>query len=438
VKQIDKIYIWNAINSKKKTDILMRPTLRKEKKVKTLVKKILKDIEIFGDKSLYKYTKIFDKQKVQKVQLDINKIISSKKKVSPQFKEAILLAKKNITKFHIEQKLKKINIETTKGVWCQQIYTPIESVGLYIPGGSSPLVSTVLMLAIPAFIANCKNIFLCSPPPIPNEILYSSIICGVTNIFQMGGAQAIASLAFGTKQVPRVNKIFGPGNTYVTEAKRQVQQKLNTIDIDILAGPSELLIIADQFANPEFISWDLLSQSEHGPDSQVILVTTNLNLIKSVIRKLKKNINLCSRKKIILSSIKNLRLILVENLNEAIEISNTYSPEHLILNTKNPHQLLKSIKNAGSIFLGKWSSESIGDYSSGTNHVLPTYGSAIVKSGLSVLDFQKRITVQEISSKGLINLFNSVKVLSSYEKLDAHKQSMLCRFKELLKDKKNV
>jgi len=294
------------------------------------------------------------------------------------------------------------------------------------------------MLSIPAYIAQCKNVYLCSPPPISKEILYSAYVCGIKNIFQMGGAQAIAAFAFGTKQVPKVNKIFGPGNSYVTEAKRQVKNSIPNLEIDMLAGPSELMIIADEFANSDFIAWDLLSQAEHGPDSQVILLSYSISLIKNVINKINKEIKTSTRKNILTCSMKNSRFIVVKNIDEAINISNLYAPEHLILNILNPRSFIKKIKNAGSVFLGPWSPESVGDYSSGTNHVLPTYGSAIVNSGLGLSDFQKHITIQELTPSGFLKIYNSVVVLSSYEKLEAHKNAMKCRFQSLIKGKKNV
>ncbi|QCI19219.1 histidinol dehydrogenase [Buchnera aphidicola] len=435
---LNNIYIWNTIDNKKKQLLLLRPILRTKKEIQKTVKTILNDIKYFGDTSLYKYTFLLDKQKIKKVQIDKRKLHTSIIDIEEDLKKSILLAKSNIEKFHIEQKNKDIDIETKKGIRCQKITTPINSIGLYIPGGNTPLISTVLMLSIPAYIAKCKNVYLCSPPPISKEILYSAQICGIKNIFQMGGAQAIAAFAFGTNQVPKVNKIFGPGNSYVTEAKRQVKNLIPNLEIDMLAGPSELMIIADEFANSDFVAWDLLSQAEHGPDSQVILLSYSLVLIKNVINKINEEIKKSFRKKILTCSIKNSRFIVVNNIDEAIKISNLYAPEHLILNILNPRSFLAKIKNAGSVFLGPWSPESVGDYSSGTNHVLPTYGSAIVNSGLGLSDFQKYITIQELTPSGFLKIYNSVTVLSSYEKLEAHKNAMKCRFKYLMKGKNNV
>jgi len=430
--------MWNTTSNKKKQLLLLRPTLNTNQKVQKTVKNILNNVKYFGDTSLYKYTLLFDKQKIKKIKIDKEKIHTSIINVKSDLKKSILLAKSNIEKFHIQQKHKDIDIETKKGIRCQKIATPIDSIGLYIPGGKAPLISTVLMLSVPAYIAKCKNVYLCSPPPISEEILYSAHICGIKNIFQMGGAQAIAAFAFGTEQVPKVNKIFGPGNSYVTEAKRQVRNSITNLEIDMLAGPSELMIIADKFANSDFVAWDLLSQAEHGPDSQVILLSHSLTLIKNVVNKVNEEIKKSSRKKILTCSIKNSRFIVVTNIDEAINISNLYAPEHLILNILNPRSFLKKIKNAGSVFLGPWSPESVGDYSSGTNHVLPTYGSAIVNSGLGLSDFQKNITIQELTPSGFLKIYNSVTVLSSYEKLDAHKNAMKCRFKYLNKGKNNV
>ncbi|CAL4042116.1 Histidinol dehydrogenase [Buchnera aphidicola (Phyllaphis fagi)] len=430
----NKITYWNNLNSIQKQNILLRPKILKQNHVKKTVKKIISNVMNLGDKALYKYTKKFDNVTLNNFKVSQDKIDKSECLVNQDFKKSILSSFKNIYKFHLHQNMKIIDIDIQPGIRCQQMIIPIESVGLYIPGGLSPLFSSVLMLAIPASIAGCKNIILCSPPPIVNEILYVAKICGIKNIFEIGGAQAIAALAVGTETITKVNKVFGPGNAYVTEAKLQLNQLLSDFSIDMIAGPSELLIIADCFANSSFIAADLLSQAEHGPDSQVILLTPDEKIAQKVLLEINKQIFYLSRKDIILSALKNSRLIVTSNLLECIEISNHYAPEHLIIQTKKPRCILKNIVNAGSIFLGHWSPESVGDYISGPNHVLPTYGSAVSASGLSVIDFQKRISVQELTSYGLKNVSKAVQCLSLFEKMDAHSNAVTIRVNSLGKN----
>jgi len=316
-------------------------------------------------------------------------------------------------------------------VRCQQLTRPIQSVGLYIPGGSAPLVSTVLMLATPARIAGCQKVVLCSPPPIADEILYAAQLCGVEEVYQLGGAQAIAALAFGTESVPRVAKIFGPGNAYVTEAKRQVSQSLDGAAIDMPAGPSEVLVIADSGATPDFVASDLLSQAEHGPDSQVILLTPDMKMAQAVGEAVERQLQTLSRSEIARQALASSRLIVAKDIAQCIEISNAYGPEHLILQTREPEQLVDSITSAGSVFLGDWSPESAGDYASGTNHVLPTYGYTATCSSLGLADFQKRMTVQQLTPEGLLGLATTIETLAQAEQLTAHKNAVTLRVNAL-------
>lgn len=423
----NKIVYWNQLNHSEKKNILSRPKIIKSSDLKSLVQSIISNICDYGDDILYKYTRQFDNFWLSNFKVDINRIDDAKNLISKKFKNSVKLAKMNITAFHAHQLMKNIDINTQIGIRCQQIILPIESVGLYVPGGTAPLTSTVLMLSIPAKIAGCKNIVLCSPPPISNEILYVAKTCGINNIFQIGGAQAIAAMGLGTATIPKVNKIFGPGNSYVTEAKLQLSQLLPELSIDMIAGPSELLIIADDTASPQFIASDVLAQLEHGCDSQVIFLTPSINILKKVLLEIELQLLHLNRYKIIIQSLKNSRFILTYDLLECIKISNIYAPEHLIIQTENPRFLLKYVVNAGSVFLGHWSPESVGDYASGTNHVLPTHGSSVCFSGLSVLDFQKRISVQELTPLGLKNISDSVELIALTENMDAHKQSITCR-----------
>ncbi|QNS01841.1 MAG: histidinol dehydrogenase [Buchnera aphidicola (Pentalonia nigronervosa)] len=427
MKYFDNVVFWNDINIDEKNKILARPFIKKNKKIKKIVKEIIENVKKNGDQALRQYTKLFEKFIVKEFEIPRKKIILSSESINSELKNAILSAKKNITCFHKAQLLNEINLEIETGVRCQQIYLPLNTIGIYIPNGTAPLFSTVLMLAIPAKIAGCKNIVLCSPPPVSDEILYTAHICGVDKIFQIGGAQAIASLACGTKTIPKVDKIFGPGNAYVTESKLQVSSMFNGPEIDMLAGPSELLIIADDSANPDFIAADLLSQAEHDSSSQVILVTPCIQLAQKVIVSLNKQLLKLFRLSEILNSLSNSAIIIAKDLRQCIDISNIYSPEHLMIQTIKPRDILDSILNASSIFLGLWSPESAGDYASGTNHVLPTYGKSISVSALGIADFQKRVLVQELTPQGLIKLSNTIQVLSSSEKLEAHKNAVRIR-----------
>ncbi|SQA36665.1 histidinol dehydrogenase HisD [Vibrio harveyi] len=346
-------------------------------------------------------------------------------------KNALEQAYENIAKFHKAQKPQPIKVETQPGVVCEQVTRPIQKVGLYIPGGSAPLPSTVLMLGVPAKIAGCRKVVLCSPPPIADEILYVAKLCGIDEVYNVGGGQAVAAMAYGTETVSKVDKIFGPGNAYVTEAKRQVSNDFRGAAIDMPAGPSEVLVIADETADPDFIAADLLSQAEHGPDSQVVLVTPSPVLADQVTDAVQRQLKELSRADIAEQALASSLIIIAESLTQSVSISNYYGPEHLIVQTKNPRELLPLLDNAGSIFLGDWSPESAGDYASGTNHVLPTYGYTRTYSSLGLADFSKRMTIQELSADGLKNLAPTVVTMAEAEGLDAHKRAVTIRVEKL-------
>ena len=392
---------------------------------------ILSQVKSSGDKAIFEFAEKFDGFSLKNLRVQSSEIAESADKVPAALREAIDVAKTNIEKFHRPQLFKEQVIETTKGVICWRKNVPIERVGLYIPGGTAPLFSTVLMLAIPAKIAGCRKIILCTPPDKNGDvnplILYAAHIAGVTEIFKIGGAQAIAAMAYGTETVPRVDKIFGPGNQYVTKAKEMVQ--LDGIPIDMPAGPSEVLVIADKYADPSFVASDLLSQAEHGTDSQVILLTDSSELINAIEFETYKQVALLPRKEIALKALKNSSLILLSSLPDCIELSNLYAPEHLIISTSDPSLLADQVTNAGSVFLGKYSCESAGDYASGTNHTLPTSGFAKNFSGVSAESFVKKITFQEVSPEGLKNLGPVIGKMAEAELLQGHKNAVTLRLK---------
>jgi len=412
--------------------LLRRPAI-KEKEIKKIVRPILKKVKEKGDKALRMYAFEYDHVELHDILVDPAEMEGIEYKIDRRIKEAIDQAYQNIDKFHRAQISPVLEVETMPGVVCKRKNVPIDNVGIYVPGGSAPLFSTILMLAIPAKIAGCKEIIMCTPSNHNGSInplmLYAAQLTGVNKIAKVGGAQAIAALAYGTESVPKVDKIFGPGNQYVTTAKRLVSLKGTAIDMP--AGPSEVAVIADDSANPEFIAADLLSQAEHGIDSQVVLISTSEKLINKVIRELSQQSEGLSRKHIIDKSMTNSRLILVNDLEEAIELSNAYAPEHLIISTRNDEEVADKIINAGSVFLGNYTPESAGDYASGTNHTLPTYGFARSYSGVSLDSFVKKITFQKISKTGLINLGPTIEILAEEEKLDAHKQAVSIRLKTI-------
>lgn len=397
------------------------------------VQKVLDEVRTQGDEAVKKYGEQFDKVKISDLLVSETEINEAETLVNAELKEAILIAKNNIEKFHEAQKFNGNRIETTTGVTCWQKAVAIEKVGLYIPGGSAPLFSTVLMLAIPAKIAGCKEIVLCSPPnkegKLHPAILYAAKIAGVSIIIKAGGIQAIAAMAYGTESVPKVYKIFGPGNQYVTAAKQLVS--LKEVAIDMPAGPSEVEVIADKNANPEFIAADFLSQAEHGPDSQAILVTTSEEIVEPVVKAVQEQLEKLPRKEITKKALLHSRIIVLKDDAEVIRFTNQYAPEHLIIQTNNYDFIADQITNAGSVFMGAYTPESAGDYASGTNHTLPTNGYARSYSGVNLDSFIKKITFQEITKEGIRNLGNTIEVMAAGEQLDAHRNAVTIRLSSL-------
>ena len=397
------------------------------------VKSILSEVKANGDEAVRKFTLQFDKAEINDLRVSETEIEEAGRSLSSELKDAIVTAKNNIEKFHAAQ-LKEIDfVETMRGVLCWRRSIPIEKIGLYIPGGSAPLFSTILMLAVPARLVGCKEIILCSPPnkegKLNAAILFTAKLAGITKVFRIGGVQAIGAMSYGTRSVPKAYKIFGPGNQYVTCAKQLVQRE--GMAIDLPAGPSEVAVYADETANPSFVAADLLSQAEHGVDSQVVFITDYSLLIDSVIKELDKQITELPRKNIALQALENSKCILVKNEMEAIDLLNEYAPEHLILSCSNADDLAQKITNAGSVFLGHYSPESVGDYASGTNHTLPTSGYAKSYSGVSVDSFVKKITFQKLSEEGLRNIANTVELMAEAEGLQGHAEAVKVRRKNL-------
>lgn len=422
---------WQACTEAEQRQLLTRPAISASDRISAIISEILAKVRDDGDAALREYSARFDKVQVDSLRVSAEAIDAAAARLGDDIKQAMATAVRNIETFHNAQKLPSISVETQPGVRCQQVTRPIASVGLYIPGGSAPLLSTVLMLATPARIAGCRRVILCSPPPIADEILYAAKLCGVQEVFQLGGAQAVAAMAFGTDSVPKVDKIFGPGNAYVTEAKRQVSQLLDGAAIDMPAGPSEVLVIADSGATPDFVASDLLSQAEHGPDSQVILLTPDAAMAQAVIEAVERQLTTLSRADIARQALASSRVIVARDLDQCIDISNQYGPEHLIIQTRDAEALVERITSAGSVFLGDWSPESAGDYASGTNHVLPTYGYTATYSSLGLADFQKRMTVQQLSPQGLLGLASTIEIMAQAEQLTAHKNAVTLRVNAL-------
>jgi histidinol dehydrogenase len=418
---------WPQCSEEQKKALLSRPAINASDRITATVSEILDRVKVEGDSALRDFSQRFDTVQVADIRISASAITAAAARLDDDIKHAMAQAVRNIEIFHNAQKMPVVDVETQPGVRCQQITRPIASVGLYIPGGSAPLLSTVLMLGTPARIAGCQRVILCSPPPIADEILYAAQLCGIQDVFQVGGAQAIAAMAFGSESVPKVNKIFGPGNAYVTEAKRQVSQRLDGAAIDMPAGPSEVLVIADSGATPVFIAADLLSQAEHGPDSQVILLTPDAAIAQTVAIEVEQQLKQLSRADIARQALASSRLIITKDLQQCIDISNAYGPEHLILQIRRPEEIISQIDNAGSVFMGDWSPESAGDYASGTNHVLPTYGYTSTYSSLGLADFVKRMTVQQLTPQGLLDLAPTIETLAQAEQLTAHKNAITLR-----------
>lgn len=414
------------------SSLLQRPSFDSTS-LNELVGEVLRNVRSRGDEAVREYGLKFDKTALKDLQVSSMEIADSEKYISSDLKQAINLSCANITAFHSAQDSVLPTVETMPGVTCWQKAMPIEKVGLYIPGGTAPLFSTVLMLALPAKIAGCREIVLCTPPnaegKVPSAVLYAAKVAGVSKVFRIGGVQAIAAMAYGTQSVPKVYKIFGPGNQYVTAAKQLVS--LRDVAIDMPAGPSEVEVLADETAVPAYVASDLLSQAEHGVDSQAILITTSSELADAVEKEVFKQLELLPRKELAAVSIGNSKIIVVNNMDEAIEATNEYAPEHLIIATKDYRQISDRIVNAGSIFLGNLTPESAGDYASGTNHTLPTNGYAKMYSGVNLDSFRKKITYQEITPEGLRNIGPAIEIMAETESLTAHKNAVTLRMKEL-------
>ncbi len=418
---------WQQCDAEQQQALLLRPAIAASATISATVRNILDEVKSRGDTALREYSAQFDKAEIADLRVPATEIAAASARLSDDLKQAMAVAVGNIETFHNAQLPAAVDVETQPGVRCQQVTRPVQSVGLYIPGGSAPLFSTVLMLATPARIAGCSRVILCSPPPVADEILYAAQLCGVQEVYQVGGAQAIAAMALGTETVPAVDKIFGPGNAWVTEAKRQVSQRLDGAAIDMPAGPSEVLVIADEGATPAFVASDLLSQAEHGPDSQVILLTPSQALAEQVAQAVETQLAALPRAATARQALASSRLIVAQDLAQCVAISNQYGPEHLIIQTRQPRDLVDAITSAGSVFLGDWSPESAGDYASGTNHVLPTYGYTATCSSLGLADFQKRMTIQELTPQGLMNLASTIETLAAAEQLEAHKNAVTLR-----------
>jgi histidinol dehydrogenase len=414
------------------SEIIQRPHLDVTKLNKT-VNTVLADIKSRGDEAVKDYELQFDHAHLSSLAVSQEEIDKAMGTLPAELLEALTLAHGNIEKFHLAQRFKGQKIETAPGVKCWQKSIPMEKVGLYIPGGTAPLFSTVLMLATPAKIAGCREIVLCTPPDkegnVNPAILAAAKIAGVNRIFKAGGVQAIGSMAYGTESIPKVYKIFGPGNQYVMAAKQQVS--LHDVAIDMPAGPSEVCVIADETSNAAFVASDLLSQAEHGVDSQVLLITTSAELLDKVKAEVERQLDVLPRKGIATQSLDNSKLVLVKDKKEAIELANTYAPEHLIIETGDYHELSEKVINAGSVFLGSYTPESAGDYASGTNHTLPTHGYAVAYNGVNLDSYMRKVTFQEITPEGIRSIGKAVEVMAEHEQLIAHRNAMTLRIKSI-------
>lgn len=426
------MYLINNPDRSQWAELLKRPTLNTENLFDT-VRGIINRVRAEGDVAVLALEEQFDKVKLTSLAVSAEEWQEAESLLSDELKAAIRLAKQNIETFHAAQRFEGKKVETQPGVTCWQKAVAIEKVGLYIPGGTAPLFSTVLMLAIPAKIAGCREIVLCTPPgrngKVHPAVLFAAQVAGVDKVFKAGGVQAIASMAYGTESIPKVYKIFGPGNQYVTAAKQLVS--LRDVAIDMPAGPSEVEVLADETANPTFVAADLLSQAEHGVDSQAVLITTSTALQQAVKAEVERQLALLPRKEIASKSLENSKLIVVNSMDEAIEMTNAYAPEHLIIETADYMEVAEKVVNAGSVFLGSLTPESAGDYASGTNHTLPTNGYAKAYSGVSLDSFIRKITFQEILPEGLRRIGPAIEVMAANEQLDAHKNAVTERLKTL-------
>ncbi|GAA0261819.1 histidinol dehydrogenase [Rhodanobacter caeni] len=431
MKQLD----WNRLDEPARRDALARPTQSRTDDLSGGVARIVAAVRERGDDALREFSAAYDGCALDALEVSEAEFAAAEAALDPALKAAIDEAAARIEHYHRATASKPVAVETAPGVRLERIVRPINRVGLYVPAGTAPLPSTALMLGVPARVAGCRSVVLCSPARADGNcdaaVLYAARVTGVHRVFKIGGAQAIAAMAYGTASVPRCDKLFGPGNAWVTEAKLQVSVDAGGASIDMPAGPSEVLVIADAQANPVFVAADLLSQAEHGPDSQVILLSPSTELIARVAAEVERQRALLPRSQIAEKSLAQSRLIAVDSLAQAVEVSNRYAPEHLIVQVSDPHALLDGIESAGAIFLGEWAPESLGDYCSGSNHVLPTYGHARSYSGVSVSSFQKQITVQDVSAAGLRAIGPCAATLAAAEQLEAHRRAVTLRLEAL-------
>ena len=423
-----KQVVWQELDPEGRAALLRRPALAQDDRQQAEVARILERVRRDGDQALRELTEELDGIKLSVLRVAEDEFTAAEKALSQRQRDALAAAAANIRSFHEAQLPEPIVVETAPGVVCERVARPIQSVGLYVPAGNAPLPSTALMLAIPAALAGCRTRLLCTPPQSNGSadpgVLTAARSCGVQQVFKLGGAQAIAAMAYGTESVPKVDKVFGPGSTWVTAAKAQVAQDPLGAARDLPAGPSEVLVIADDTANPAFVAADLLSQAEHGPDSQVMLVTTSSAVCAATLAEIEKQQTSLSRRDIVSRSLEFSAAILVDDVATAVEVANLYAPEHLILQIENPRDCLDGVQAAGSVFLGPWAPESVGDYCSGTNHVLPTYGFARSYSSLGVNDFLRSMTVQELTPAGLKTVGPIAEILADLEGLDAHSRAV--------------
>ena len=433
-----RILHWSRLNPAEQRAALERPAQQTRADVESLVREVIADVRVRGDLALREYTRRFDGVDLEDPRVDAKEFAAAQRAIGPRERQALERAIENVERFHRTYGLEAVSLETMPGVRCERLYRPIGAVGLYVPAGSAPLPSAVVMLAIPARIAGCPRRVLCTPPDRSGRahpaVLVAAELCGIEQVLKVGGAQAIAALAYGTQRLAKVDKVFGPGNAWVTAAKQAVAADPQGAACDLPAGPSEVMVLADDSADPAFVAADLLAQAEHDVNAQAILVTPSAALAQTVAAALERQLPALSRRAILEHSLAASRALVVADLQAAIEVANAYAAEHLILQVREPRALLERIDNAGSVFLGAWSPEPLGDYCSGTNHVLPTYGYARAYSGLGVPDYLKRITVQELSPAGLRALGPTAVTLAQLEGLDAHAAAVTCRLRALEAD----
>ena len=432
---------WSSLDEGRRTAVLRRPAQREAASLLERAGRIVADVRERGDAALTEYTERLDKVRLASFAVTEDEFRAAEAALTAEQLAALRRAIGTVTRFHETQSLEAIRLETSPGVICERYMVPLNAVGLYVPAGTAPLPSTALMLAIPARIAGCPVRVMCTPPRPDGSadpaVLTVARLCGVDRVFKLGGAQAVAAMAYGTASVPKVDKIFGPGNSWVTAAKQIVSADADGAALDMPAGPSEVLVIADAGARPAFVAADLLAQAEHSEDAQVVLVTTSREIAAACIAEVERQMVLLPRRDIVAKSIAESRVLVVPNLETALEVSNRYAPEHLILQVESPRQWLPRVRNAGSVFLGAWTPETMGDYCSGTNHVLPTYGHARAYSGLGVLDFVKRMTVQEVSRDGLADLGLTARTLARLESLDAHANAVTVRLDAIARESRS-